>query len=109
MLNVASHTEAVALLDCSTQLYQWIGRNIAERTSAEAQDPPSTQMHRSTAEQLLNREAERLVTQRPLPVAEVRTACLTWSRMHTHSHVACSAAHSHVQVLCKRWNMRSQQ
>ena len=77
ILSLVLLAEAVALLDCGTQLFQWIGRSIAERNSAEAQDPPSTQMHRSVAEQLLNAEAERIVTFRPLPVAEVRTACLT--------------------------------
>ena len=77
MLKIASFAEAVALLDCGTQLYQWIGRSVAERNIAEAQDPASTQMHRSAAEQLLDTEAERIVTRRPLPVAEVRTACLT--------------------------------
>ena len=55
--------EAVALLDCGTLIYQWIGRSVAE--------PSPGQMQCSTAEQLLTAEVEHLVAQRPCPIPEV--------------------------------------
>ena len=64
--------EAVALLDCGTQVYQWLGRSIAERSSSsEASGPAPGPLKRSAAEQLLTLEVERLVAARPLPVPEV--------------------------------------
>ena len=61
--------EAVALLDCGTLIYQWIGRAVAERSGTQ---PSPGQMQRSTAEQLLTTEVEHLVAQRPCPIPEVR-------------------------------------